>query len=289
MIHLLNFPVLAFALLAGLLHCDAGGEQPDTGAGKSHSASDGSEHPLLPLVKIAETGLTRISAVNTYTCELVCQERVDGKLKSPKTVFAKVRHDSVRESKPEITDHSRISLYLQFKSPESVQGRELLFCNAGVDDPDQWRIVVRKGGKRLAFLTAELSPTCELAMKDCRYPITEFGLKRLIERIHLVAKQECQYPECEVAFDNDVVFAGKACTMIEITHSQHLDHFNFHLARIYIDNDLQLPIHFSAYDWPAETGTLPDLNESYTYRDIKLNVPLSDSDFDRANPAYAFK
>ena len=281
-----NRSMVALVLIAGLLPGGARSAQPETATNEAETVGGGNEHPLSQWVEI---GLARISQVETYTCELFCQERIDGELNRPKTIFAKVRHEKARQPNSADGTDSRISLYLHFNSPDSVKGRELLFCNAAIDDPKQWRIVVRKGGKSLAFLTAELSPTCAMAMQDCRYPITEFGLKRLIERMSEVAKQECMYAECDVQIDPDVGFAGQSCTKIEVRHPERHDHFKFHLACIYIANDLKLPIHFSAYDWPAESGAKPELIESYTYQSLQLNVALSDDDFDRSNPAYGFK
>ncbi len=67
------------------------------------------------------------------------------------------------------------------------------------------------------------------------------------------------------------------------------------LARVLIDEALQLPIHFSSYTWPetadaddSDDKSMPVLVESYTYRDLKLNVDLCDQDFDRNNPEYKF-
>ena len=49
-----------------------------------------------------------------------------------------------------------------------------------------------------------------------------------------------------------------------------------------------MPIHYEAYDWPAQTGGEPVLLESYTYSDLKFNVDLKDEDFHYDNSAYSF-
>ena len=41
--------------------------------------------------------------------------------------------------------------------------------------------------------------------------------------------------------------------------------FKFHVARMFFDNELKIPIHFDAYLWPAQAGGEPPLEESYTY------------------------
>jgi len=43
-----------------------------------------------------------------------------------------------------------------------------------------------------------------------------------------------------------------------------------------------------AYDWPTTPGGEAPLIEEYTYYNVKLNVGLTDLDFDKTNPAYNF-
>ena len=78
------------------------------------------------------------------------------------TLFAKVRHESASAAKGECC----FSLYMRFETPEPVHGREVLLCNPGDTAVDDLKLLVRNGGKRLAFLTAELAPTSKLAMHE---------------------------------------------------------------------------------------------------------------------------
>ncbi len=54
--------------------------------------------------------------------------------------------------------------------------------------------------------------------------------------------------------------------------------------QFFLDNELRVPIHYDAYKWPREPGEDPPLEESYTYRDLKINVGLTASEFDQENP-----
>ena len=91
-----------------------------------------------------------------------------------------------------------------------------------------------------------------------------------------------------VAFRDDQLVGSRPCTMIESTHPHRLPRLLFYRVRVYIDRDLGLPVRFEAYDWPANPQATPELMEEYTYTDIKLNVGLSDGDFDVSNKTYAF-
>jgi hypothetical protein len=64
--------------------------------------------------------------------------------------------------------------------------------------------------------------------------------------------------------------------------------FLFNVARIYIDDQLEVPIRYEAYDWPAQAGGAPVLLEEYTYMNLQLNSGLTDADFNVHNPAYTF-
>ena len=68
--------------------------------------------------------------------------------------------------------------------------------------------------------------------------------------------------------------------MIEVRHPVKRPHFDFHIATIFIDHELNVPIRYASYSWPTEEGGEPVLLEEYTYLDVKLNVGLTDADFD---------
>jgi hypothetical protein len=56
-----------------------------------------------------------------------------------------------------------------------------------------------------------------------------------------------------------------------------------------MDDQLQIPIRYAAYDWPLQPGGdvgEDELIEEYTYVNIKTNIGLEDGDFDPANKEY---
>ena len=75
--------------------------------------------------------------------------------------------------------------------------------------------------------------------------------------------------------------------MIEVIHDQKRAPYEFHRAKVYIDDEYKIPVRFAAYDWPLP-GQKPGLLEEYTYINIKMNVGLTDQDFNTKNPAYKF-
>ena len=51
---------------------------------------------------------------------------------------------------------------------------------------------------------------------------------------------------------------------------------------------MNLPIRYAAYSWPVAGDDEPVLEEEYTYMNLKLNVGLSERDFDPDNDDYQF-
>ncbi len=66
------------------------------------------------------------------------------------------------------------------------------------------------------------------------------------------------------------------------------EYFQYHKAQIFIDDQFQLPVRFAVYGWPAQDGGSLPLIEEFTVVDVKLNVGLTDEDFDHRNAAYEF-
>ena len=117
-------------------------------------------------------------------------------------------------------------------------------------------------------------------MRDQLYPITDIGIEFLINKLIEKGERDRSRGECKVEFMKGAKINGRACTVLQVKHPTPRPWFDFHIARIFIDDDLQMPIRYAAYTWPKEPGEKPPLLEAYTYLKLKLNVQLKDADFD---------
>ena len=238
------------------------------------------DHPLAPVLKMAQEGYDRLgNEIKDYTCRIIRRERLGGKMRSYEFIRAKIRHQQ-----SDGDDKTPFSVYLKFDRPKGVAGREVLFLegrNAG-------RMLVRRGGTRLAYVTTYLKPDSPLAMEENRYPITEIGFHRLVGRLIEVVQEDMLHDECTVKFFNNAKIGDRQCTRILVEHPVPRDHFRYHRAIVFIDDERQIPLGYASYAWPQKEGGKPVLLEEYIYADVKLNVGLTDNDFDRANPAYGF-
>ncbi len=238
------------------------------------------KHPLWPALKMAVESYQHIRKdVRDYSCNVIRRERIRGVLQSREFMTAKVRHQRSRDGKVAVP----FGVYLKVLSPSKVKGREVLF----VDGQNDGKMLVRNGGKRFAFVTTRISPESETAMASNRYPITDFGFENLVKRLIVVVKEDMlTSSDTDVQFFEDAKIDGRSCTAVKVTHPTYDERLRFHTATVFVDNELRVPIHYEAYDWPAEKGAEPVLLEQYTYRDIKLNVGFSDYDFDPNNSDY---
>ncbi len=230
------------------------------------------EHPLMPALRWARDGLPAIEAINDYSAVVVKRERVGGKVGDHEKMFVKVRH------RP-------FSVYLYFLSPSNLRGQEVIYVE-GENDGNMW--AHGAGLRRQMFGTVSLKPDGVIAMRGNRYPVTELGILNLVRRLIEVAEADIKYGECEVNFYKGAKVGDRVSTCIEVIHPVPRRNFRFHLARIFVDDELNVPIRYEAYSWPTTPGGAPELIEEYTYLDLKLNVGLTDADFDIRNPNYQF-
>ena len=226
-------------------------------------------HPVDRAKRAIADCQARFANVQDYTCKFVKRERIGGKL-TTHVMRMKARS-------------SPLSLYFKFQQPN--KGREAIYVSG------------RRGGKllahdvgfgRLIAGTMNLDPRGALAMEDCRHPITEAGIGSLIETVAKHWALELTVEESAVLMDRNMTIGSRRCMLIEAAHPDRRPHFVFHKVRLYIDQELGLPIRFEAYDWPHQPGASAELMEEYSYLDLKINVGLSDHDFDPSNKSYSF-
>lgn len=240
-----------------------------------------SAHPIEPALEIAMASLQHVQGnVDDYTALFVKRCRVDGAM--PPLQFARLK---VRTRKT-VNDHAvtPLSVYLDFLRPNSAKGREVIW----VEGENNGNMVVHQGGMA-SFLTVNIDPEGFLAMRGQRYSIKEIGIENLLQQIITTSLQDRQHGECDVYIDRNKKLGKLTCTSIEIRHPEKRDHFRFHRALVYFDNSVNLPVRYQAWAWPETPGGKPVLDEEYSFFNLEVNVGLSATDFDAANPNYRFR
>jgi outer membrane lipoprotein-sorting protein len=236
------------------------------------SITNPNEHPLMPALRWAYDGIGNIEKIQDYSATVAKRERINGKLLEYEYMFVKIRH------KP-------FSVYMHFLAPANFKGRECLYVE-GQNNGKMWAHDV---GMRAMFGTVSIEPTSAVAMHNQHYPLTELGILNMVKRLVEVAEQDKKYGECDVKFFKGAKVNNRTCTCIQVVHPVPRRNFIFHEAKIFVDDELNLPIRYESSDWPKTPGGPPELVEEYTYLNLKLNNGFTDADFDINNPAYNFK
>ncbi|NLX53827.1 MAG: DUF1571 domain-containing protein [Planctomycetaceae bacterium] len=234
------------------------------------------------VLQFARDAYTRIcQEVHDYECQLYKRERVDGVLGNPQLMFVKIRHQQQDGDKVVVP----FGVFLQFLKPERMEGREVLY----IQDQNQGDLIARRGGRKSPNVTVQLPPDSVMAMDGNRYPITEIGFRNLTMRLIEVLEKEKAHNDGAIEIFPDAKVDGRKCTHFRLTHHTQRPDLTYHMAEVSVDNELKIPIYFRSFDWPAEEGGKPRLLEEYFYKQVRLNVGLTDLDFDHRNPEYHFQ
>jgi outer membrane lipoprotein-sorting protein len=132
-------------------------------------------------------------------------------------------------------------------------------------------------------LIGDLEPEGYLARRGYHYALTEFGLNRLIERLQGQLLHEWLQEELEVHFRGVQEYEGRPCYAIEFSflHAQEQAFVNSRVVTFW-DVSQRVLVKYEAFDWNNQ------LTERHAFRQLRLNVALTDADFDSANPTYGF-
>jgi hypothetical protein len=225
-------------------------------------------HALIPALKMAAESLAELEHVKDYQATLVKKEKV-GELMLTARMEIKFRENPR-------------AVYLKFLEPHA--GREVLYR----PDQNAGNLLVHDVGLASLVGSVSLDPTGALAMEENRYPISQIGLKRLMEMVLDQWLKETRIADTTVNYYPNAKIGGVPCRVIEVSHAKkHPDVVN-HMTRLYLDASSNLPVRIQNYDYPKAPGEKPELVEDYYYMDLRTNVGLTDADFDSTNSKYGF-
>jgi len=232
-----------------------------------------SEHPWLPVLRWAQQEQATIDReVRDYAATIVSRERIGGALEEYQSIFVKVRH------RP-------LSIYVHVLSPEDHQGEEAIYV-AGRNDGKLLGHTTGLAGQIVG--TVALDPNSSTALNGHRHPITELGIRHLCQRLIELGNNDVQFAESEVRFLSGLKLNDRRCTGVEVIHPVPRTSFQFHRLRLFVDEQLKLPVRFEQYGWPRQPGEPPELVEEYNYTNVRVNNGFTDADFDPRNPRYSF-
>jgi|LakMenEpi03Aug12_release.lakeMendotaPanAssembly.Ray.scaffolds.fasta_scaffold38526_3 hypothetical protein len=238
-------------------------------------------HPLDPALELARQSLGLMQThVNDYTAVLVKRERIGDELGDNEFMFVKIRNRKMEGDKIKVP----FSVYLAFLKPASVKGREVIY----IENANEGKLVAHEGGMKRMLGTHLLEPDGYLAMAGQKYPLTDIGLENLLVKLIEKGERDKQYGHCHVKLEGGAKVGGRECSILEVVHPVQKPHYEFHKAQVFMDNEWKIPVRYAAFGWPEGSDSELEVIEEYTYQNVKINVGLTDKDFDVANGDYNF-
>ena len=196
----------------------------------------------------------RIAEVKDYTCTFTKHERTDGELRPVETMLLKHRGPGV-------------CLYMKWTSGHS-RGREVIYCEGRYGD----KIQTHEGSGIASWVSLSLDPLGSRAMRGNRHSIIESGIFNAVR--FLSELSEARKGDVERVGPERVHGQPSICAWIARPSGKRTE--------VCIHQELLLPTRIRREDSAGE------LLEEYTYRDFKVNVGLTDRDFDVENDDYDF-
>jgi hypothetical protein len=254
----------------------------DSASGNTATGEVGGRLALLMQSLLLEKGLERIEAVPDYMATFLKQEKIDGVMSEPNFMQVKIRHEP-------------FSVYMKWVDGGDV-GREVLY----VDGKNDNEMLVKLGGVKGRMMpTLKVNPTGSVAMAEARYPVTNMGVKKMIEKI-LEAREEdlkiSRGVSCRM-IDNQK-FNKRDCFCFQVEYeTKEVSPQHFRKSLIYIDKETYFPIcvkNFSFAPDGQEDLTGKELDEAtlcefYSYSNIVLDDRLAAAAFDKTNSNYQFR
>jgi len=205
------------------------------------------------------------AVVKDYTCHLVSQERVRGKLEDKNIIDFRLKTEP-------------FSVSMRWLAPKSAVGQEVVFV-AGKNN-NKMRVKSNKlGTKIIGFIS--IDPNDPRVLEHSRHTIVEAGIGNMIEQNlrHWEIARKAGKTKVEMS---EATYNGRKCICIEVTAKEQGPQNYCYRSVIYLEEKSKLPMRLENYDWPRQGGERGgDLIKSFSYIDLRFNVGLKDEEFNK--------
>jgi hypothetical protein len=236
-----------------------------------------SNHPLAAVIEYARREQAYLSqTVRDFSCRLVKRERINGILQDLHFIDMVVREHQEQDGQVVVP----LSLYLHFLAPKNVVDRRVIY----VEGQHAGKILLRNGGRHFDYVITDVDPNSDAAREETLVPVTEIGFNQLLDRMIDVLEKHRQLDplgqNTKAERISGAKINGRPCNVVRITHAQKVPGLEFHIANVFVDSDLHVPVRVDYSDFPKIEGRPGELIAEYTYTNLELNVNPPDSTFD---------
>ena len=205
------------------------------------------------------------TAVKDYTCVMVSQERVKGKLLDENIIDVKIRAEP-------------FSVSMRWLAPAKSQGQHVVY----VKGKNNGKMRVKSnflGNNIVGFVSIDVNDP--RVTQHSRHTITEAGIGNMIETALKSMEGERPFAKTDVKIA-EYKFDDRACYRIEMTRGMQRPEMPVYRTIMYLEKESKLPIRVENYDFPrAGSAQGGDLLEVFSYTGLRFNVGVKDADFDK--------
>ena len=224
------------------------------------------ESPLDQPIAWLKEAKRNYTAVKDYSCTLVAQERVNGRLQEQNIIAMKFRPQP-------------FSVYMRWLGgPNNITGQEVAYV-AGKNN-NKMRVNPKGGLFKNIAGWQNIDVNDRRILDHSRHNILEAGLGNLIDQMltHWEADRKHAKTEIKTA---EYKYQNRLCLRIETIRPDKANAYCYRCV-LYIDKDSKLPVRIEAYDWPRQGGPVEgELLEMFSYVNLQFNVGLTDNDFNK--------
>jgi len=239
----------------------------------AHTIAIGNDKQVIPATAVMQADLDQAiswiqeakrnyAAVKDYSCMLVSQEKVNGKLLDANYIQLRMKTEP-------------FSVSMRWVAPESNKGQEVVFV-VGKNN-NRMRVKSKETGI-LGFVSIETND--KRVMAHSRHTINEAGIGNLIDQTILQWDRDRKVGKTTVTIA-PYTCNGKACQRIEMVRTVKDPSFYCYRSVIYLEKDSKLPIRLDNYDWPTAANPNGELLESFSYVNLEFNVGVKDAEFNK--------
>jgi len=213
--------------------------------------------PSVDIAAILRKCNAAFAGVNDYSCILHRKDVVNGTMK----------------------EHSNV--LFQYKKPSRFYMKWLKYKIEAIYAEGKYNNkMVIHGGLLFNFVSIAVDP--KAALKYSRHTLPEADIGHILKLVETNYRKAEADKDASVVFEQEEKLDQRMTWRFKAVFPADRDYYG-HVIHINIDKELYLPIKIKVLGWKNE------LLEEYYYEDLKVNVGLTDENFDVNNKEYKFK
>ena len=205
------------------------------------------------------------AVVKDYSCTMVSEENVRGKLQDQNIIQLKVKTEP-------------FSVHMRWLAPAKFKEQEVAFVQGKNGNKMRVKSNILKG--LTGWHTIDINDP--RVLEHSRHNILEAGIGNLIEQTLRNWERERIVNKTEVRIAPEYKYNQRECYRIETICPQRRPDAYSYRSVIFLEKTSKLPIRVENYDWPRAGGPAEgELLESFSYVNLQFNTGLKDAEFNK--------